>query len=259
MVRGFDEELFRALSSRAEGALGHNLTYIRETGSTNDDALRAAREGAPHGALFVTDWQTRGRGRRGHTWESGRGENLTFSLLLRPRLPLDRLVALPLPVGLAVRELVARLVPQSEVRVKWPNDVMADSKKIAGILVESQLCGHQAEAVVVGVGLNVHMLAVPAALEDRATSLALLGVCNLRREELLVGLLSQLEQLLGAFEAKGLDPLLEALTQYDFLQGRRVRVGEVSGIAAGIDPSGALRVDTPVGVRLVTAGGVELA
>src|SRR5262245_9701989 len=107
------------------------------TESTMDDALRAARGGAPHGATFVADEQTRGRGRRGGVWISAPREDLTFSVLLRPARQASHYVAFSLAVGLAVRDAVAPWV-STPVRLKWPNDVLAGEKKLAGVLIESQ-------------------------------------------------------------------------------------------------------------------------
>src|SRR5688572_18396529 len=104
MASAFDGERFRSLAR--ELSLGHPLTWTETTGSTNDDALAAAREGAPHGALFVTEAQAAGRGRRGNAWLAAPGQGLLFSVVLRPNVTPERAPALALLAGLAVREVV---------------------------------------------------------------------------------------------------------------------------------------------------------
>jgi BirA family biotin operon repressor/biotin-[acetyl-CoA-carboxylase] ligase len=253
----FDVAAFGALRRATGASLGEPLVAVAETGSTNDDALDAARAGAPHGATYVADAQTRGRGRRGHTWTSPSGENLTFSVVLRPAVPAARVSTLTLVVGLAVRTVAARRVPVP-VSVKWPNDVVIGRKKLAGILVESRLSGSAVEAVVVGVGLNVHMRDMPPEIADIATSLVLAGDRAPSREAALAALLVEIETRLIAFERDGLSPLLAELSSHDALLGAEVTVGDVRGVGAGIDADGALLVRTDEGaVVSVTSGTVE--
>lgn len=247
------------MSSPRFDALGTPLIWTAETVSTNDDAMAAARAGAPHGATFVADLQTRGRGRRGHVWTSPPGENLMFSVVLRPRLALARVTALPLVVGLAVRAAAAARVAVP-VTVKWPNDVLAGGRKLAGVLVESQLQGRELAAVIVGVGLNVAMRELPDEILDVATSLALCGASDLDRKTLLADVLSNLAQRLATFEREGLAPFHAELTRFDALVGQRVRTESAAGIARGIDRDGALLLeDDAGGITRVIAGAVERA
>lgn len=253
----FDPARAEALLAGRHAVLGRPLDYRAVTGSTNDDAMAAARAGAPHGATFVADEQTAGRGRRGHRWSAAPGENLTFSVLLRPRLELERLSALTLAVGLAVRDAVARRV-RAPVQVKWPNDVFVGGRKIAGILVESQLTAGRLSAVVVGVGFNVGMRELPEEIRESATSLALLDAAELDREALLVDLLEALATRAETYERAGLEPMLDELARHDALRGTRVRIEGVEGIARGIDRDGALLVEDSAGTRRrVLSGTVE--
>jgi BirA family biotin operon repressor/biotin-[acetyl-CoA-carboxylase] ligase len=257
-VSSFDGERFTELR-RAHGAhLGEPLTLMAETRSTNDDAMEAARRGALHGATFVADAQSHGRGRRGARWSSPPGENLLVSVLLRPELSVQRAGTLTLAVGLAVRDVVAARVP-GPVRIKWPNDVWVADAKIAGILLESQLEGERVAVVVAGIGLNVAMRTLPEELRGIATSLVLAGDPDARREEVLAELLAELERRLAVHEREGLAPVLPELSRHDALRGRRVTVGELEGTAAGIAEDGALLVDTARGRHRVVSGGVSLA
>lgn len=257
----FDAERFDAIRRERGVSWGSPLVHRATTESTNDDALAAAKAGAPEGAVFVADSQTRGRGRRGHRWTSPAGENLLVSLLLRPDLPADRASALTLAVGLAVRDATAASVP-SAVAIKWPNDVIAHEPdrgwaKLAGILVESQLQAGRTAALVVGIGLNVHMRDLPDPIESIATSLARLGAAAPNRESILVEVLARLEMAYGNYLRGGLSALLDRIRPYDGLLDRQVDVDGAVGIARGIDETGALLVEMAGERRRIVSGTVR--
>jgi len=248
----------RRVESLLQGTtLGRPLRVVAETGSTNDDAMEAARAGVAHGATFVAEAQTRGRGRRGASWLSPPGANLLFSTLLRPNLDVRRAGSLTLAVGLAVRDVISRRVDQ-RVLVKWPNDIVVGGRKIAGILLESQLTGDNVSAVIVGVGVNVGMTDAPPEIAEVATSLALLGANDLSRESLLAELLTEIERRLRVHERYGLSSCLEDLRRHDALCGRRVQVDALEGVARRISDGGALVVEDAEGEHEVMAGHVTL-
>jgi len=251
MSAAFDATRFRELARGL--TLGEPLVATRQTGSTNDDALAAARDGAPHGALWVTEEQLAGRGRRGNTWLAAPGEGLLFSLVIRPNVALEQAPSLALLAGLAVRSTVSELLHAAGVDlaalVKWPNDVLVGGRKLAGILVESQIRGSELGAVVVGVGLNVGRLAPPSELEKASASLASLGV-RAAREDLLASILRALETRLCALESpeRPLSTVAEELARYDALKGRRISIGSLVGVGAGIDQKGFLALLDGAGV-----------
>jgi BirA family biotin operon repressor/biotin-[acetyl-CoA-carboxylase] ligase len=265
MSRPFDAKRFVPLVQGL--TLGRPLVATLETGSTNDDALAAARDGAPHGALFVTEEQRSGRGRRGSRWLATRSEGLLFSLVLRPELTVDRAPALALLAGLAVRAVVAELLEQSgasaRALVKWPNDVVVarpELEKLAGILVESQVRSGKLAAAVVGVGLNVGRLELPSELELRATSLAVLGA-RVEREELLAAILRAFEARLTILEdpETPLETFAAELSAFDALKGRKLRVENLCGSGAGIDGEGCLKlVDEADVTHRIRSGHVEV-
>lgn len=265
MSAPFDAERFREHARALK--LGRPLVATAQTGSTNDDALAAAREGAPHGALFVTEEQLAGRGRRGSTWLAAPGEGLLFSVVLRPELRADRAPALALLMGLAVRATVADLLERqgasARALVKWPNDVVVVTdkpRKVCGILVESVVRGAELGAVVVGVGLNVGRLGLPSELAATATSLELLGV-EVTREELLASVLDAVEARLGQLEnpENPLETLVNELACFDALFGMNIRVDDVLGTGAGIDSEGCLKVVDAAGkARRIVSGHVTL-
>lgn len=255
---------------RARGlSLGTNLHVDDEVESTSDSAKQAAREGAPHGSLWIAESQTRGRGRQGRAWQSPPGENLLFSVLLRTTCPVARLPELSLVAGLAVRDAVARALGETErdvaeppkALVKWPNDVLVSGKKISGVLVESTLSGNKVEALVVGIGINVHTRDFPDDIAERATSLSLAGT-GLRppdRAEVLLDVLSGLERDVSLVAARGLGLVHARLTRADALFGKPVASEGTSGVGAGIDLEGRLLVRGDDGViRKLVSGEVHL-
>jgi BirA family biotin operon repressor/biotin-[acetyl-CoA-carboxylase] ligase len=257
-MKPFDAERFRSAAREAKPKLGRPLMYQPVTGSTNDNALLAARSGAPHGSVFVTDEQTAGRGRRGNTWLATPGESLLFSVLVRPELELAQTSALTLAIGLALRDAIAPLLSDA-AQIKWPNDLYVVGKKLAGVLVESQLQGERLQAVVVGVGLNVASRDFPPEIAPRATSLALLGARGVEREPLLQALLNAIAARLDAYQRTGVAGILDELNAADALRGKRVRVDAQVGVGRGLDEQGRLLLEDDTGVlHAVIAGTVEL-
>ena len=259
MSSRFDAARFGRARAELGCRLGEPLSALAVTGSTNDDALSAARDGAPHGATFVADHQTSGRGRRGRSWLAEPGDGLLVSVLLRPELEPGRLGLLPLTVGLAVRAAVEAFLPAqltSAARVKWPNDVWVSGKKIAGVLAESRL-GSAGAVVVAGIGINLGTERFPPELEGRATSFARLGLAP-PREALLAAALKGLELRLASL-SRAPDEIVSELRQHDGLRGRRVRVDGTDGIASGIDSEGHLTLQLCNGdITQIHSGQLEL-
>jgi BirA family transcriptional regulator, biotin operon repressor / biotin---[acetyl-CoA-carboxylase] ligase len=251
-----------ALVEARGSVLGRPLTRLATTTSTNDEAHRAAKEGAPHGATWVAEEQSAGRGRRGRTWTSPPGEGLLFSVLLRPGCTPANLPPIALVAGLAVRDAVARAAPEAPVGLKWPNDVVAADRKLAGVLVEAKTVGSRIEAVVVGIGINVHTRSFPDDIADRATSVALIaaGAPPPDRAEMLADVLAALDRDLHVVARRGLGLLRARLEAADSLRGGRVRCDTGrEGVACGIDDEGRLLVRGQGGeVQRWMAGEVHL-
>ncbi len=238
------------------------------TGSTNDDAKQAAKEGAPHGATWVAESQDSGRGRQGRAWISPPGENLLFSVLLRVQCPAARLPQLAICAGLSVVETAQALLPAVRVGLKWPNDVWVGRKKLAGILVESSFARGQAQSVVIGIGMNVHGRELPEDLRDIATSLALEASASgasqahghaLDRGAILADLLVRLDHDIVHVAGRGLGMVHARIAKVDALRGLHVDTGEISGIAEGIDAEGRLVLVTDAGrTERLVSGEVHL-
>lgn len=262
----FDLARFHELrrERQADGlSWGEALTYLEQTGSSNDDALAAAKAGAASGSVFLAEHQTRGRGRRGRTWLAEPGQSLLFSVLVRPaRGGAGGGAALTLAVGLGVR---AALAPYSRqpLLVKWPNDILCERRKLAGILCESQLNGSELSAIVIGIGINVGAQSFPPELASEVTCLAelLSAGARLQREALLVELLAEVEQRVLQYEREGVESLLVEFRGHDALRDQRVSVSgqrELTGVARGVDAQGQLLLETDGVVLTIHAGTVRL-
>lgn len=253
---GFDPMRCQLACAARGLRFGRQIEHKTVTDSTNDDALSLAKAGADEGVVVVADHQRQGRGRRGTRWASTECAGLLFSLIARARYEPTELSVLPLVVGLAVRQVVAARVSEPAL-VKWPNDVLVGGRKICGILVESYSHAGEIRALVVGVGLNVRREPYPPELADKAVSLEALGATELSREVLLADLLAELEQRFVELELGGFATAHAEFDRFDFLKGRRISVGDHSGIAGGIADSGALVLSCHDGVtRQIIAGTV---
>jgi BirA family biotin operon repressor/biotin-[acetyl-CoA-carboxylase] ligase len=252
-----------ALILERRGALGTPLHLLAETTSTNDEAKSGAKAGEPHGATWVAESQTAGRGRQGRAWVSPRGENLLFSVLLRLTCAPARLPPLALVAGLAARDAIARAAggeAAAGVKLKWPNDVVVGGKKIAGVLVEAVLQGSRVEAVVVGIGVNVHTRDFPDEIAARATSLALVSSEPPDRAEILADVLAALDRDVELVASRGLGLVHARLASADALKGQRVTSESGAGTAEGIDLEGRLLVRSDDGIlSRWGAGEVHLA
>ncbi len=261
-----------ALDAKLAGSIyAGKLHFAPVTGSTNIDALAAARSGAPHGSVFFADEQTAGRGRGDHKWQSAAGQGLYVSVLLRPALPAVRLPLLPLAAGLAAAEAI-HAASGLAVDLRWPNDLLLGERKAGGILTEAQT-ENKSDAgtvsyAVVGIGINVHQSRFASGLATPATSLDFETGRTVHRQELLAALLESLEReargLLDPAQAKRIPQRVEAASTW--VRGRSVEVHgpqACAGVTEGLDENGFLLVRTAEGpadslVRVRT-GGIRAA
>jgi BirA family biotin operon repressor/biotin-[acetyl-CoA-carboxylase] ligase len=238
--------------------VGCPLVVMASTASTNDDAKLAADGGAPHGAVFVADAQTRGRGRGKNQWHSPEGENVYLSMVLRPSLAPAATAPLALAAGVAVAQVVDELLTVPRAMLKWPNDVYVDARKLAGVLVEATTRSGHPPVVVVGVGLNVLTERFPTWIVPAATSLRLAGAEVLDRHVIAARMIHALGEVTTAYVDRGVGALTDELARRDFLRGRRLQVGKQAGTGEGIDEQGRLRVRDATGeVHAVCSGEVS--
>lgn len=229
-----------ATGSGPRVALGSPRLHLRRTDSTNTRARQLAAAGAPHGTLVTAGEQTSGRGRQGRSWSAPAGRALLCSLVVRdpPRL-------LSLAAGVAVAELVG-----PEAWVKWPNDVLVDGGKVAGILTEGR---PQERWAVLGIGLNVAGGQDDLPVELRGVA-ATLGLAPEAIEPTLARLLAGLERWIPASAAD----VLQTIRGRDALRGHGVRWAGGDGRAEGIDEAGRLVVRSGGRVHALDAGEVHL-
>jgi len=265
------------------------LHFSRTTGSTNADALAAASLAAPHGSVYFADEQTTGRGRSDHGWHSAAGEGLYVSVLLRPQISAARLPLLPLAAGLAAAEAI-RAVSGLTADLRWPNDLLISSprtktypwgpqlgpRKAGGILVEARNDSERLLHAVVGIGVNVHQRSFPSDLATPATSLDLetgapsdrsssLGWKSRRtnsRQALLVALLKSLQREACALSDPAVATTIPSRVERasTWVRGRNVEVHgpqACTGVTAGLDENGFLRVKTANGFVTVQTGGLR--
>lgn len=171
--------------------LGRSYHFFEELPSTNSYAKQMNGELSHHGSLVVTDYQTGGRGQYDRKWKVEPGENLTFSLVFEPQKG-ERFTLLTLACALAVSEVIDSKAGL-ETKLKWPNDVLCNGKKLCGVLTETQFSGNKVERVVVGIGLNVNQTCFEGEFAKSATSLASENEGAFSREELLAELIQKIE------------------------------------------------------------------
>jgi BirA family biotin operon repressor/biotin-[acetyl-CoA-carboxylase] ligase len=237
------------------GWLGQPRRHFAVCTSTNDEAAAWARAGAPAGALVTADEQTRGRGRLGRAWHSPLGDALYFSTVLRPPLPPHRLPPLTLAAGVAVAETIATV--GVEARLKWPNDLLVDGRKVAGILAEMSCVGDRVSHLVIGIGVNLNMFEFPRELQSIATSLRIARGSPVDRDAFTDELCARLAAWHDRFVAEGTGELVRAWSARADFFGRRVTVSagreRLTGVAEALDDDGALRLrgDDGVLVRVI--------
>lgn len=256
----------RARSALAAGPATRfdDVRWVRETGSTNADAMELVRDGAAEGIVLVADHQTAGRGRRDRVWEAPPDAGLLLTVVLRP--PAEVVDLCVMAVGLAAAEAVAA-VARFAPRLKWPNDLVwpgdgsAPDRKLAGILAEADWPAGSAPGVVVGIGINVAWPTdLPPELADVAIACNHITDVAVDRVDLLVALLQRLEHWYGRLVTAGdREALLAAWRAASATLGRAVRVDlggeDVEGTAVDVTGEGHLVVELPEGGHRIVAVG----
>ncbi len=227
--------------------MGRHLVYFPETDSTNIQAKRLGEEGAPEGTLVVAERQTAGKGRRGRTWSSPAGTSIYMSFLLRPNIPPRCAPMVTLIAGLAGAKAVNQ-VTGLNARIKWPNDLVVNGKKICGILTEMSAEMEGIHYIVTGIGINVNQKEFPEEIRDKATSLLLEGGRCFNRSQLIAGVMEWFEPYVERFlETKDLSLLKEDYEEMLANLNQEVQVldpaGEYHGVCQGIDKDGQLLVE----------------
>lgn len=243
--------------------LGKEFYHKNITESTSLDIKKLADGGGAEGAVVCADMQTAGRGRRGRNWQSNAGENLLFSILLRPQIQPEKAPQITLLMALAVAK-VLREQYDFDAKIKWPNDVVVNGKKVCGILTEMYMDGGRIDSVIVGTGINVNQKEIPKELAESATSLCLQKGMDFDKEAILNQVLIAFEEYYEVFLQNGtLRQFVEQYNKWLVSLNAEVRVldpqGEYAGIAKGINENGELLVEVSDGkIEVVYAGEVSV-
>ncbi len=242
--------------------IGRRIHFFDKLYSTNDKAFQLARQGAPEGTVVISEAQAGGRGRLGRVWTSPPGVNLYASVILRPRTAPFELQGITLLAAVAVAEAVAQFTTRPP-SVKWPNDVLLDSKKVAGILMEMHTEAEMASFVITGIGVNLNMSKAmfPDELARRATSVISASREPVSRADFAQRLFLSLELWYKTFLDKGLSAIIKVWRKYFTSEGKPVRVRSlqktIDGICLGVDDDGALLVRLASGAtERVLAGDI---
>ncbi len=233
--------------------------------STNTHAMQEAAKGAPHGTVYVAEEQTAGRGRGAHTWHSEPHTGLYLSIVVRPEVTPADALWLSLATGLAVQSAIEN-VTALVADIRWPNDLLFGARKFGGILTEMNAEATRVRYAVIGVGINVNHGQFPIEFREVATSLRLESDRITSRQDLLIAILksmnSEIETLMRSetFAGATRNILLRIEKKSSWIRGKHVFVGEAggyTGVTAGLDARGFLRVQTDAGLRTVLSGGVR--
>jgi BirA family biotin operon repressor/biotin-[acetyl-CoA-carboxylase] ligase len=246
-------ELWSLLSEKSD--FWTEVDVVQVTGSTNADLAAAAKHGASQGKVLVAEEQEHGRGRLGRQWVSPARAGLTMSFLLRPTVPREQWGTLSLLTAVALEETL-KAVCGVNAKLKWPNDVLIDGRKVCGILAQVE-----GNAVIIGAGLNVSLtedeLPVP-----EATSLQIAGASTLDRAEIAAGFLAHVAAVYETWNERGPASVIERWRRNSATLGRHVAVSfpngrNLTGRAVGIDNDGCLQVAAADGtVETVAAGDI---
>lgn len=242
---------------------GRNLFCLDTVDSTNDYIKKLAEDGAPHGTLAVADYQSGGKGRRGRSWVTPHGTAIAMSILVRPTLAPEKASMMTLVAGMAVARSVKE-VTGLDVKIKWPNDVVIDGKKISGTLTEMSMELGAIHYIVIGTGINANVTEFPDEIKDTATSLILEKGEKVDRAAIICAHMEAFEDFYDRFMEYGDMTLLrEDYQELLVNQDKAVRVlepgHEYTGIARGIDEMGQLLVEKEDGsIVKVYAGEVSV-
>jgi BirA family biotin operon repressor/biotin-[acetyl-CoA-carboxylase] ligase len=237
---------------------GYALKSFDVIDSTNEEARRLAAAGEQQPIWITAARQTAGRGRRGRVWESPTG-NLAATLLIRPGKPAGECAQLSFAAAIAAHETVSSFAPGADIAVKWPNDVLANGRKIAGLLLESASTGMVPEWLAIGIGINLAHF--PEGTEFPATALPTLGITAPNPSEALTRLAAAFAKWYEIWRANGFSPVRDAWLARAAGLGTRIRArlsdGEYWGMFEGIDETGALILREAQGkTRIIAAGEV---
>lgn len=238
--------------------LGHEAIYFDEIGSTNDEAKKRALDSEKAGFLVFSDFQNAGKGRLGRTWNCEKGAALYFSFILRPDIMPYEAPLLTLVAGIGVMKAIKKITG-FDVKIKWPNDIVVNGKKIVGILTEMNAEIEQIKYVVVGIGININNSVFDEEISYKATSLKIEANKSFSRIKILQQCLSEIEKSYLIFEKNGFSALRQEYKDACINMGMDVKLmlknEEIIGKAVDINENGEIVVEKKSGERINVFGG----
>ena len=237
--------------------IGNNIVYLEETDSTNSLAKR--ERNSPCGTVFIAKRQTNGRGRSGRVWQSNDENALYMSILIKPDIKPQDVSSITLVFGLAVSNALCRY---ADVGIKWPNDIILDSKKLAGILCEMSVNEDKIDYVVCGVGVNINNSSFPDEINNVATSLKLQSGMDYEKIEIASEIIKEFDDLYDEFINKGLEDILISYKKKCITLQKDVKVIkdniETDAFALDITPHGGLLVRIGDEEKVIVSGEASI-
>ena len=256
-------EIRQGLSTRVFGK--KNIIYLRETDSTNTRAKELAAQGAPEGTLVIAEKQTNGRGRRGRSWFSPPGGGIYFSLILRPVISPGETPRITLMTAVVLAETLISLM-KLKLRIKWPNDILVNGKKLAGILTEISTEMDEVNYIIVGLGLNVNTQfeKFPQEIKENATSILIENGKQFPRVRLIQHYLKLYEKYYDMFKNNDFEPIMKRWRELADIIGKQIRVDVIGnthfGKVVDVDNDGVLILKDNQGMlQRIFSGDVTLA
>jgi len=257
------DEIRQGLSSKVFGK--KDIIFLNETDSTNTRAKELAAQGAPEGTLIIAEKQTKGRGRRGRSWFSPPGGGIYFSLILRPVISPSETPRITLMTAVVLAETLISLM-KLKLRIKWPNDILVNGKKLAGILTEISTEMDAVNYIVVGLGLNVNMRfeKFPQEIKENATSILIENGKRFPRVRLIQHYLKLYEKYYDMFKNNDFEPIMKRWRELSDIIGKQIRVDVIGkthiGKVVDVDNDGVLILKDNQGrLQRIFSGDVTLA
>lgn len=236
------DEIYLGLQTKK---IGRTIHFHETVSSTQQIAKELALNGAEHGTIVVCDEQKEGRGRMVRKWHSPKGTGIWISIIIRPEIPLQKTPQLTLLTAVAVLQSI-REETNLDVKIKWPNDLLVNGRKVCGILTELQAEENRVESVIIGIGINVNQNEddFPSELQNKATSLKIEKNQKVNRASLIQKLLLQMELLLNRYLEEGFEPIKKMWETNAVSIGKSITArtlqGNYTGLALGINDEGVL-------------------
>lgn len=252
------EELKSGLNTTT---FGKKIYVYNSIDSTNSCAKVLAGTVAEEGTVVIAEYQTAGRGRQGRVWQSEPGNNLLFSVIIRPKLDINKVGLLTFFAATSVARAIEAL---SDIRCecKWPNDVLLNGKKCCGILMESAFQQNMLDYAVIGIGLNVNQKIFINDLEKKATSLSLECKKDFDRKVVFQQIMKSLESIYTDVRSGNFDKILKEWKNHATIFGERVTLiqgnEKLQGCATGLTTEGGLVITTPEGEQVYYTGDIAL-